>query len=190
MLIGFVFIFMTLLPTEYLETTLKLNNQQTQTISNGIADQAVQLKLPKNLPAGEPVLLEMTLLPVQGANEKASTATILEGRLDLPGVVAFPAPVSEVAYQPEQTISFRWLVTASSDAPTPGRLWLTLIVLNPAGGETRTVLLAYPLEMELRRVVGLTFTEARWIGAGIAGIGLIAVLIQFQVRKGQPKKRI
>ena len=178
MLVGLLLVLMTLLPTEYLDTTLQLKNNQTQTISNGIADQAVQLKLPRDLPAGEPVLFEMTLLPAQGVNENPTATTTLEGRLDLPGVDAFPDPVSQVVYEPAQTISFRWLVTAGSDAPMPGRLWLTMIFPDSAGGETRTVLLAYPLDLGLRRVIGLTLTEAQWIGGAIAGIGLVVLLLQ------------
>ncbi len=188
-LAGLILVFFTLLPTEYLATTLQLNNNQAQTISNGIADQAVQLKLPKNLPAGEPVLFEMTLLPAQNTQQNAPATTTLEGRLDLPGADTFPNPVSRVEYKPGQTISFRWLVTASSDAPLPGRLWLTMIVPDTAGGETRTVLLAYPLELGLREVIGLSLSEARWIGGGIAGIGLVMILLLRQVGSAHRKKR-
>jgi hypothetical protein len=188
-LVGLLLVIITFLPAEYLDTTLQLNNNQTQTISNGIANQAVQLKLPRELLADEPVLVEMTLLPAQGADTNPGVTTTMEGRLDLPGVDTFPAPVSQVEYKPAQTISFRWLVTAGNDAPLPGRLWLTMIVPDSTGGETRTVLLAYPLELGLRKVVGLSITEARWIGGGIAGIGLVVLLLIRQTRSAHRKKR-
>ncbi len=189
MLAGLILVFFTLLPTEYVETTLQINNHQAQTASNGIADQAVQLKLPKDLPVGEPVLFEMTLLPAQNAKQNPPATTTLEGRLDLPGADTFPNPVSQVEYKPGQTISFRWLVTAGSDLPLPGRLWLTMIVPDTAGGETRTVLLAYPLELGPREVIGFSLTEARWIGGGIAGIGLVIILLLRQVSRAHRKKR-
>ena len=180
---------MTLLPTEYLETTLKINNNQTQTIFDGIVDQTVQVKYPRDLPAGKPVLFEMTLLPAQNGHLNSASPATLEGRLDIPGVDMFPGPVSDVAYDPAQTISFRWLVTAGQGVLLPGRLWLTMIVPDPAGGEERTVWLAYPLELGMRRVIGLTFTEARWIGGGLVGTGLVVLLLQLQFRSSLHKKR-
>jgi hypothetical protein len=188
-LVGLILAIMTLLPTEYIETTLQLNRYQTQTNSNEIANQAVHLRLPSGLSSGEPVLFEMTLLPAQGATQKSASAAILEGRLDLPGVETFPAPVSEAAYLSEQTISFRWLVTAGKDAPRQGRLWLTIVVPDSTGGETRSVLLAHPLEIGLRRVVGLSFSEARWIGGGIAVIGLAVILFRREVKNTPRQKR-
>ncbi len=133
----------------------------------------------------------MTLLPVQNANKNFLPGTILEGRLDFPGAETFPAPVTQVPYQPGQTISFRWLVTAGKEDPLTGRLWLTLVVPDPGGGETRTVLLAHPLELGLTRVIGLPLDQARWIGGGIVGIGLVVLLLQLRkVRSVHTNKRI
>ena len=188
-LAGLILVYLTLAPTEYLDTTLQLNNNQTQTISNGIADRAVHLRLPRNLSAGKPTLFEMTLLPSEDSSEGSVPSIVVEGRLDLPGVETFPDPVSEVTYVPGQTISYRWLVTAGSETSWQGRLWLAEIGLDSTGKQTRTVLLAYPLELEQRRVVGLPTLEARWIGGGFAGIGLSLVLLERQARSSQRKKR-
>lgn len=193
MLAGLIVVLLTFLPTEYADTTLQLNNKEPQSISNGIAEQAVQLRLPKNLPAGEPVLFEMTLLPAPDANRNFIPGTIFEGRLDLPGAETFPGPVNQVTYQPGQTISFRWLVTARIEDPFAGRLWLTMVVPGPGGGETRTVLLAHPLELELARVVGLSLDQARWTGGGIVGIGLVVLLLELRKAKSthsQKRKKI
>ena len=64
-----------------------------------------------------------------------------------------------------------------------------MIVPNPAGGEKRAVLLAYPLDLGLRQVIGLTFSEARWVGGGLAGIGLVILLFQLQRRSAHRKNR-
>jgi len=73
-------------------------------------------------------------------------------------------------------------VTAGDDAPLPGRIWLTVISTDFAGNETRSPVLAHPLELDIHRLLGLPLPQARWLGAGVAGAGLIALVFAWRSR--------
>ena len=112
----------------------------------------------------------------------ADKASLVEGRLDLPGVNIFPGSVVTAPFHPDQAISFRWLVTAGNESPLPGRLWLTLITNDAAGADTRNAVLARPLELDIRQILGMPLPEVRWLGGGMAGLGLVAGALQLRAR--------
>ena len=182
-LAGAVIIALSTLPVQFEETTFPLQGSASSSSAGLLADRSVQLNLPVDLPSGEAVLLEMTLLPQAAPSAPTSgSSNLLEGRLDLPGADVFPAPAVTAPYLPGQAVDFRWLVTAGDDAPLPGRIWLTVISTDFAGNETRSPVLAHPLELDIHRLLGLPLPQARWLGAGVAGAGLIALVFAWRSR--------
>ncbi len=182
-LAGAIIIALSILPVQFEETTFSLQGSISGSSAGPLADRSVQLRLPVDLPSGEAVLVEMTLLPPGApAAPAGGSSSLVEGRLDLPGAEVFPAPAVTAPFLPGQMVDFRWLVTAGSDAPLPGRIWLTVISTDFAGNETRSPVLAHPLELDVHRLLGLTLPQARGLGAGIAVAGLIALAWQWRER--------
>ncbi len=182
-LAGAVIIALSTQPVQFEETTCSLQGSASSPSAGPLAERSVQLRLPADLPSGDAVLLEMTLLPPAATRAPTSgSSNLLEGRLDLPGAEVFPAPAVTAPFLPGQAVDFRWLVTAGNEAPLPGRIWLTVISTDFAGNETRSPVLAHPLELDVHRLLGLTLPQARGLGAGIAVAGLIALAWQWRER--------
>jgi len=181
---------LTILPTQYEEIRVTLSENQANASSPVAQNQSVQLRLPKSLPTGQPVLIEMTLM-LSPTSDPAPANRMVEGRLDLPGVAAlFPDAVLNAPYQPGKTSSFRWLVTAGPDDPLTGRLWLTLIDPNPGGDEIRQPWMVRPFDLPLRRVLGLDLPNARWAGGGLAAIGLVGFIILWRGSAQKSKRTV
>lgn len=177
---GILIIALSFLPVQFEETTISFTSAPTGQTANPLAGRSVQLRLPADLPTGQTVMLEMTLLPAAFEPAPGGAPSLVEGRLDLPGADVFPASAVTAPYLPGQSVDFRWLVTAGRDSPLPGRVWLTAISTDTSGSETRVPVLAHPLDLEIHRLFGLLLPDARWLGAGMGVFGL--ALLAFQWR--------
>ncbi len=181
-LAGLILITLTFFPTRYQEISFPLIIPPTGSADLSLANREVQLTLPGDLPSGEQVMIELTLPARSGGSSQAGQANLIEGRLDLPGVDIFPAAAITAPFHPDQAISFRWLVTAGNESPLPGRLWLTLVSNDSAAGETRTAVLARPVELSVRQILEMPLPEVRWLGGGTAGLGLVFLAVQLRAR--------
>jgi hypothetical protein len=156
-------------PVDYQEFTLRVKG-----VSPAITPERVLvLRLPQELLAGEPVLFEMNLPAIERA---APDAVFLEGRLELAGAMVVPGEVVLAPDRSAQPVSFRWLVTAAQEPLVSGTLWLTEIFKAADGSEVRVPLLARPLELEWRTLLGLSLPDARWLGGSLAAAGVALAL--------------
>lgn len=195
LLAGMLLFALTFLPPKINETTILLNQIQAGDATGDLSQRSVQFRVPESLPSSQETMLEMTLLPPAGASTAVGGApTLVEGRLDLPGVEVSPAAALTTPYLPGQTVSFRWMVKAGNDMPLPGRLWLTVISSDTRKNETRTPILAHPLELDIQRLLGLPLPQARLAGGGSMAAGLLVLASRLiphprlKKQKARPKK--
>jgi hypothetical protein len=175
---------MTFLPGSWVEVTQNVP-------ASGAApshQQTVIFHYPHDLPDGEQLLFEMTVPPNGSSAAAAGSPVQLEGRLDLAGVDLFPAEILRVPYRAGQTISFRWLVTAHPGAAENGTIWLVAIGFDSSNQEIRSPMIARPIEVELRQVLGLSYLMARWVGSIMISIGSVCAVWLFI--KGKKSRRI
>ncbi|MDO8971634.1 MAG: hypothetical protein Q7U74_13150, partial [Saprospiraceae bacterium] len=138
--------------------------------------QPVTFRYPREMLDGEQVLFEMTVPSAEDLPAAAGSPVQLEGRLELAGVDLFPSEMMRVPFRPGQTVSFRWLVTAHQGAAENGTLWLVAIGIDSSIQATRFPLIARPIQLEVREVLGLNFLSARWVGSGMIGVGMISAI--------------
>jgi len=181
-LVGLVLVGISLRPVDYQELSLRVKGVLPATAN----ERVVALRLPRELLAGEPVLIEMTLPAVE---QVAPDAVFLEGRLELSGVSVVPGAVVLAPDRSAQPVSFRWLVTAAQEPLVSGTLWLTEIFKASDGSEVRVPLLARPLELEWRTLLGLSLPDARWLGGSLAAAGAALALYRRMWRAAPADKR-
>ncbi len=93
---------------------------------------------------------------------------VVEARLDLVGFEMTPQGEVKEPLRPGEEVVFRWTVRCKEAGNYRGTLWVALNLVPKAGGETvRQVLLAAPVDIEVRSVWGLPAQTVRILG----GIG-------------------
>lgn len=93
---------------------------------------------------------------------------VVEARLDLVGFEMTPQGEVSEPLRPGEEVVFRWTVRCKEAGNYRGTLWVALNLVPKAGGETlRRVLLAAPVDIEVRSVWGLPAQTVRILG----GIG-------------------
>jgi hypothetical protein len=180
-LVGLAVLGYTFLPVSIQENSVHVKG----TTASAAVEREVILRIPQDLPAGDPVLLEMTL-PAVG--QVAENAVFLEGRLELAGVTVIPGDVVLAPDRGGLPVSFRFLITADRAPSISGTLWLTEIFKDSAGTETRVPLLARPLEFGWRSLLGLSMPEARWLGGSLAAAGAAFAFYKRMWKPRAPKK--
>ncbi len=93
---------------------------------------------------------------------------VVEARLDLVGFEMTPQGEVSEPLRPGEEAVFRWTVRCKEAGNYRGTLWVALNLVPKAGGESiRQVLLAAPVDIEVRSVWGLPAQTVRILG----GIG-------------------
>lgn len=93
---------------------------------------------------------------------------VVEARLDLVGFEMTPQGEVSEPLRPGEEVVFRWTVRCKEAGNYRGTLWVALNLVPKAGGDSiRQVLLAAPVDIEVRSVWGLPAQTVRILG----GIG-------------------
>ena len=96
-------------------------------------------------------------------------------RLDISGMTVTPEGEEFRQMLPNKTVEFAWSVSPQQEGLFRGTLWVYMDVTPRTGGlAERETLMAVPLEIEGRSIIGLPANVARW--GGLAGTGLSMVL--------------
>ena len=95
----------------------------------------------------------------------------VEASLDMPDLEADPKLTAGQVLPKGRTVTFWWTATGGNAGHFEGTVWLRLRFEPHAGGNEETTTLAAPrIEVEVRRLLFLSGSAARWLG----GLGLVS----------------
>lgn len=136
----------------------------------------LMVEWPGSVRCGDVQSLLLEIVPQTGSVSAwlPEYATLVEARLELPGVEHSPPGEITQALLPDHPVRFRWEVRVGRPGAYPGTLWLHLRFRPPDGElESRKVLLAQRLEVRAASLLGLTGPWARALGSAGALIGAV-----------------
>lgn len=146
------------------------------------------LTWPESVRSGEVVQAEAAFLPIEsgdanGLNSGASAMwadvfetyhVLVEGRLELPGLVFSPDGQISQALQANEPVKFIWNLRAEQATVYKGTLWVYLRFISKATGqELKQVLTAQLLDFKCVDFLGLDYLSTRLIGSLGLAIGLV-----------------
>jgi hypothetical protein len=137
---------------------------------------SVQLIHPTLLRVGEYGKILLSLKPqIESGNGKPTLEKLLiETRLDMPGArVSPPSGTSQPLIQ-GKGLDFKWQVLPGMAGKLSGTLWISAYREDNTGGEMERIpFLAYPFEITVISLLGMTAPLVKWI----AGIGLMVCFV-------------
>jgi hypothetical protein len=145
----------------------------------------LELSWPKSLRLGDNGTIRLTVgLPASQASQgKARPAfydaynLVLQSHLDLSGVTRTPTGEVSQVMLPDQPVVFLWYLRSTNPGIFGGKVWLHLRFVPRSGGQdTRLLLAAQQVEINVVTLLGMSGRQARLFGSLGLALGLFLTL--------------
>lgn len=145
----------------------------------------LELSWPKSLRLGDNGTIRLTVgLPASRVSQgKVRPAfydaynLVLQSHLDLPGVTRTPTGEVSQVMLPDQPVVFLWYLRPTDPGIFGGKVWLHLRFVPRSGGQdTRLLLAAQQVEINIVTLLGMSGSQARLFGSLGLALGLFLTL--------------
>ncbi len=171
--VGMIFLIWGIWPARKAQRLVEISNDQIP----GVV--VLKVAWPESLPAGSRsrIILGLEASDPFGSEDKPDALrSIIEARLELPGIDFIPMGVIRQVYDPDKSLEFAWQTLPRQSADYSGTIWLHLITQPLEGNnvENRVLLSVQPVKVHAKTLFGLDAYRAQVIGT--VGVVLGAAL--------------